>query len=36
MYYFDQLTKDISINSNWDVDVKLNEEKFQFIAQKEL
>ncbi|MDU5913042.1 MAG: nitroreductase family protein [Anaerococcus vaginalis] len=36
MYYFDQLTKDISINSNWDVDVKLDQEKFQFIAQKEL
>ena len=36
MYYFDQLTKDISINSNWDVDVKLDQHKFQFIAQKEL
>ncbi len=36
MYYFDQLTKDISINSNWDVDVKLDQDKFQFIAQKEL
>ena len=36
MYYFDQLTKEISINSIWEVEPKLDGSKYQFIAQKEL
>lgn len=36
MYYFDQLTKEISINSNWEVSPKLDGSKYVFIAQKEL
>ena len=36
MYYFDQLTKELSINSLWEVEPKLDGSKFQFIAQKEL
>ena len=36
MYYFDQLTKEISINSNWDVEANLDGSKFEFIAQKEM
>ncbi|MDY3007123.1 nitroreductase [Anaerococcus sp. AGMB00486] len=36
MYYFDQLTKDLSINSSWDVKPNLDGSKQVFIAQKEL
>ena len=36
MYYFDQLTKELSINSQWKVDPKAYGSKFKFIAQKEL
>lgn len=36
MYYFDELTKDISINSSWEVSPKLDGSKHVFIASKEL
>lgn len=36
MYYFDQLTKDLSINSSWDVKPNLDGSKHVFIATKEL
>lgn len=37
MYYFDQLTKDLSVvNSLWDIKPKLDNSKYVFIAKKEL